>query len=221
MTLIWNQASLGVLCARCDWPLSTSSGNSRPSAIGHPTFCEARFRDRVPSPCRPIQHSGLSRAGTKRQLEPHARALARSAYMQQTLTLRSARFKPRSGARAAGSVIAVGTARVVPVGGAGVGRQAPAAPCQLNGGAFAAAWSSLPCKGRSGCSSCNARHMAGTAAHLAAHVFRPLRERQRGLSGPKQLRYFVERGCWLRRGQSKVSWWVESSVWEKRPTNRS
>ena len=48
------------------------------------------------------------------------------------------------------------------------------------------------CKGRSVCPSCNARHMAETAAHLTNHVFPPLPVRQCVLSVPKRLRYFLQ-----------------------------
>ena len=47
------------------------------------------------------------------------------------------------------------------------------------------------CKGRALCPSCNARHMAQTAAHLADHVFPRLPVRQWVLSVPKRLRYFL------------------------------
>jgi len=47
-------------------------------------------------------------------------------------------------------------------------------------------------KGRALCSSCNARRMAETAAHLIDHLFPPLPVRQQVLSVPKRLRYFLQ-----------------------------
>jgi hypothetical protein len=49
------------------------------------------------------------------------------------------------------------------------------------------------CKGRALCPSCNARHMAEVAAHLADQVFPALPVRQWVLSVPKRLRYFLQR----------------------------
>jgi hypothetical protein len=49
------------------------------------------------------------------------------------------------------------------------------------------------CKGRGVCPSCNARHMAQAAAHLADQVFPALPVRQWVLSVPKRLRYFLQR----------------------------
>jgi len=48
------------------------------------------------------------------------------------------------------------------------------------------------CKGRGVCPSCNARHMAETAAHLADHVLPRLPVRQWVLSLPRRLRYHLE-----------------------------
>ena len=50
---------------------------------------------------------------------------------------------------------------------------------------FVAAFS---CKGRGVCPSCNGRHMAQTAAHLADHVILPVPVRQWVISVPKRLR---------------------------------
>jgi len=47
------------------------------------------------------------------------------------------------------------------------------------------------CKGRGICPSCNTRHMAETAAHLADHVFPRVPVRQWVLSLPKRLRYYL------------------------------
>ena len=44
------------------------------------------------------------------------------------------------------------------------------------------------CKGRGVCPSCNGRHMAQTAAHLADHVISPIPVRQWVISVPKRLR---------------------------------
>jgi len=44
------------------------------------------------------------------------------------------------------------------------------------------------CKGRGVCPSCNGRHMAQTAAHLADHVIPPLPVRQWVISVPKRRR---------------------------------
>jgi len=49
------------------------------------------------------------------------------------------------------------------------------------------------CKGRGVCPSCNTRRMVETAAHLADHVFPRFPVRQRVLSVPKRLRYFLQR----------------------------
>ena len=49
------------------------------------------------------------------------------------------------------------------------------------------------CTGRGVRPSCDSRRMAETAAHLVDHVFLPLALRQRVLSIPKRLRYFLER----------------------------
>jgi len=52
-------------------------------------------------------------------------------------------------------------------------------------------WPALPaasCKGRGVCPSCNGRHMAQTAAHLADHVIPPVPVRQWVISVPKRLR---------------------------------
>jgi len=46
----------------------------------------------------------------------------------------------------------------------------------------------FPCKGRGVCPSCNGRHMAQTAAHLADHVIPPVPVRQWVISVPKRLR---------------------------------
>jgi hypothetical protein len=51
----------------------------------------------------------------------------------------------------------------------------------------------LSCKGRGLCSSCNARRMAETAAHLVDHVFPLLPVRHWVLSVPKRLRWYLER----------------------------
>jgi hypothetical protein len=47
---------------------------------------------------------------------------------------------------------------------------------------------SFSCKGRGVCPSCNGRHMAQTAAHLADHVIPPVPVRQWVISVPKRLR---------------------------------
>ena len=47
------------------------------------------------------------------------------------------------------------------------------------------------CKGRGVCPSCNGRHMAQTAAHLADHVIPPVPVRQWVISVPKRLRCFL------------------------------
>jgi hypothetical protein len=47
------------------------------------------------------------------------------------------------------------------------------------------------CKGRGVCPSCNGRHMAQTAAHLADHVIPPVPVRQWVISVPKRLRGFL------------------------------
>ena len=55
-------------------------------------------------------------------------------------------------------------------------------------------WPALPmasCKGRGVCPSCNGRHMAQTAAHLADHVIPPVPVRQWVISVPKRLRGFL------------------------------
>jgi hypothetical protein len=44
------------------------------------------------------------------------------------------------------------------------------------------------CKGRGVCPSCNGRHMAQTAAHLADHVIPPVPVRQWVISVPKRRR---------------------------------
>jgi hypothetical protein len=52
-------------------------------------------------------------------------------------------------------------------------------------------WPALPvarCKGRGVCPSCNGRHMAQTAAHLADHVIPPVPVRQWVISVPKRRR---------------------------------
>jgi hypothetical protein len=49
----------------------------------------------------------------------------------------------------------------------------------------------LSCKGRGVCPSCNGRHMAQTAAHLADHVIPPVPVRQWVISLPKRLRGFL------------------------------
>lgn len=49
------------------------------------------------------------------------------------------------------------------------------------------------CKGRGLCTSCNARRMAETAAHLVDHVIPPLPVRQWVLSVPKRLLSYLER----------------------------
>ena len=61
------------------------------------------------------------------------------------------------------------------------------------------------CKGRGVCPSCNARHMAETAAHLVDQVFPPLPVRQWVLSVPKRLRYFLQpRPRGARRGAAHL-----------------
>jgi outer membrane murein-binding lipoprotein Lpp len=50
---------------------------------------------------------------------------------------------------------------------------------------------SASCKGRGVCPSCNGRHMAQTAAHLADHVIPPVPVRQWVISVPKRLRCFL------------------------------
>jgi hypothetical protein len=59
------------------------------------------------------------------------------------------------------------------------------ARCTGCGQGFVIAFS---CKGRGVCPSCNGRHMAQTAAHLADHVFPPVPVRQWVISVPKRLR---------------------------------
>ena len=59
------------------------------------------------------------------------------------------------------------------------------ARCTGCGQAFVVAFS---CKGRGVCPSCNGRHMAQTAAHLADHVIPPVPVRQWVISVPKRLR---------------------------------
>jgi hypothetical protein len=49
-------------------------------------------------------------------------------------------------------------------------------------------WNVLSCKRRGVCPSCNGRHMAQTAAHLADHVIPPVPVRQWVISVPKRLR---------------------------------
>ena len=57
--------------------------------------------------------------------------------------------------------------------------------CTGCGQGFVVAFS---CKGRGVCPSCNGRHMAQTAAHLADHVIPPVPVRQWVISVPKRLR---------------------------------
>jgi hypothetical protein len=57
--------------------------------------------------------------------------------------------------------------------------------CTTCGQGFVVAFS---CKGRGVCPSCNGRHMAQTAAHLADHVIPPVPVRQWVISVPKRLR---------------------------------
>jgi hypothetical protein len=57
--------------------------------------------------------------------------------------------------------------------------------CTGCGWAFVVAFS---CKGRGICPSCNGRHMAQTAAHLADHVIPPVPVRQWVIAMPKRLR---------------------------------
>ncbi len=57
--------------------------------------------------------------------------------------------------------------------------------CTGCGRGFVVAFS---CKGRGVCPSCNGRHMAQTAAHLADHVIPPVPVRQWVISVPKRLR---------------------------------
>jgi len=59
------------------------------------------------------------------------------------------------------------------------------ARCTGCGQGFVVAFS---CKGRGVCPSCNGRHMAQTAAHLADHVIPPVPVRQWVISVPKRLR---------------------------------
>ena len=47
------------------------------------------------------------------------------------------------------------------------------------------------CKGRGVCPSCNGRHMAQTAAHLADHIIPPVPVRQCVISVPKRSRGFL------------------------------
>jgi hypothetical protein len=60
--------------------------------------------------------------------------------------------------------------------------------CTGCGQGFVVAFS---CKGRGACPSCNGRHMAQTAAHLADHVIPPVPVRQWVISVPKRLRGFL------------------------------
>jgi hypothetical protein len=60
--------------------------------------------------------------------------------------------------------------------------------CTGCGRGFVVAFS---CKGRGVCPSCNGRHMAQTAAHLADHVIPPVPVRQWVISVPKRLRGFL------------------------------
>jgi hypothetical protein len=60
--------------------------------------------------------------------------------------------------------------------------------CTGCGQGFVVAFS---CKGRGVCPSCNGRHMAQTAAHLADHVIPPVPVRQWVISVPKRLRCFL------------------------------
>jgi len=60
--------------------------------------------------------------------------------------------------------------------------------CTGCGQGFVVAFS---CKGRGVCPSCNGRHMAQTAAHLADHVIPPVPVRQWVISVPKRLRGFL------------------------------
>jgi hypothetical protein len=60
--------------------------------------------------------------------------------------------------------------------------------CAGCGQGFVVAFS---CKGRGVCPSCNGRHMAQTAAHLADHVIPPVPVRQWVISVPKRLRCFL------------------------------
>ena len=62
------------------------------------------------------------------------------------------------------------------------------ARCTGCGKGFVVAFS---CKGRGVCPSCNGRHMAQTAAHLADHVIPPVPVRQWVISVPKRLRGFL------------------------------
>jgi hypothetical protein len=62
------------------------------------------------------------------------------------------------------------------------------AVCTGCGQGFVVAFS---CKGRGVCPSCNGRHMAQTAAHLADHVIPPAPVRQWVISVPKRLRGFL------------------------------
>ena len=60
--------------------------------------------------------------------------------------------------------------------------------CTGCGQGFVVAFS---CKGRGVCPSCNGRHMAQSAAHLADHVIPPVPVRQWVISVPKRLRGFL------------------------------
>jgi hypothetical protein len=60
--------------------------------------------------------------------------------------------------------------------------------CTGCGRGFVVAFS---CKGRGVCPSCNGRHIAQTAAHLADHVIPPVPVRQWVISVPKRLRGFL------------------------------
>jgi hypothetical protein len=62
------------------------------------------------------------------------------------------------------------------------------ARCTGCGQGFVEAFS---CKARGVCPSCNGRHMAQTAAHLADHVIPPVPVRQWVISVPKRLRGFL------------------------------
>jgi len=62
------------------------------------------------------------------------------------------------------------------------------ARCTGCGKGFVVAFS---CKGRGVCPSCNGRHMAQTAAHLADHVIPPVPVRQWVISVPKRLRVML------------------------------
>lgn len=63
------------------------------------------------------------------------------------------------------------------------------ARCGQGGHDFLIAFS---CKGRGLCPACDAPRMVETAAHLADHVFPRLPVRQRVLSVPKRLRFYLQ-----------------------------